>query len=66
VKVEHYLAVILWAALLALPLIWMPLIIITIPWIGAGAWLVIHSVSRGPVADACFMVTWPIWMALEG
>ena len=34
-------------------------------WIGFGLWLVNATPSRGLIADASFVVTWPFYVALE-
>lgn len=38
--------------------------VVAAAWLGFGLHMVANSRSRGVLADASFMVTWPIYMAL--
>lgn len=34
-------------------------------WFGGGLYMIANSRSRGLLADASFLVTWPVYMALN-
>ena len=41
-------------------------LLLALAWIGVGVWMVSRSQSRGFIADASFVVTWPLYVLLEG
>lgn len=40
-------------------------ILFAVAWIGVGVWFVANTNSRGFWADATFVLTWPLYLALE-
>lgn len=45
---------------------WPISMVIAAAWIGAGVHMVTSSESRGPLADALFVFSWPLWLFVEG
>lgn len=41
------------------------LLSLALAWFAGGFYFVTQSPSRGPLADVSFLVTWPIYLALE-
>jgi hypothetical protein len=50
--------------LLALSLTSWPGAALASGWVAVGLWMVSRTRSRGIVADATFVMTWPLYMAL--
>lgn len=65
--IEWTATIILWVCLIA-GAIWGGVtgILIFAAWIGVGAYFVANSRSRGLLADASFLVTWPYYLIVEG
>ena len=65
-RFEMALTAVLWVALVILPFAAGALgALVSVCWLGGGLYMVANSRSRGFLADASFMVTWPIYIALN-
>ena len=58
-------AALLWALLLALPLVSAWWLLLSVPWLANGYHWTAISRSRGLAADLAFMVWWPFHLAME-
>ena len=43
----------------------LPGFLLAVLWIGGGVYMVVNSRSRGLYADATFLLSWPIHLALD-